>query len=140
MAVALGTIGWANTLIVQIYTTVFGSLLMLKFYIDWLPMDSLHQNKLEIFNEGFTLLTNYLMIIFTDFVTVEERYDLGFLAIYLILIVCSLNIAGVLYNLLLALRIEYYRKKYRKAWQEYHKINDKMVEFIIWDYIKEKKV
>ena len=105
MAVAFCTIIWANTLILQIYTTVFGSLLMLKYYIDWRPMESSHQNKLEIFNEGFTLFSNYLLIIFTDFVEVEERYDLGFVAIYLVLIVCSLNIGGVFYNLVLVLRL-----------------------------------
>jgi hypothetical protein len=112
MAVAFGTIVWASTLILQIYTTVFGSLLTLKFYIDWRPMESSHQNKLEIFNEGFTLFSNYLLIIFTDFVTVEKRYDLGFLAIYFVLSVAALNIAGVFYNLIQVLRLAYLKHKY----------------------------
>ena len=100
LAVAFSTIVWANTLVLQIYTIVFGSLLMLKFYMDWYPMYSAHENRLEIFNEGFTLFSSNLLIVFTDFVNVQERYDLGFLAIYLVLSVCGLNIAGVFNNLI----------------------------------------
>ena len=67
LAVALGTIGLANTLILQIYINIFGSLIMLKFTMDWRPMESQFLNNLEIFNEGFTLFSNYLLIIMTDF-------------------------------------------------------------------------
>jgi hypothetical protein len=107
LAVAFSTTVWANTLILQIYTTVFGSLFVLMFYIEWRPMESTYENRLEVFNEGFTLFSNYFLIIFTDFVNVQERYDLGFVAIYLILAVCALNIASVLYNLILALKLKY---------------------------------
>ena len=136
LAVAVCTVVWARTLILQIYTTIFGSLFILKFYIEKRPMDSTLQNKLEIFNEGFTLLSNYLLIIFTDFVSIEKRYDLGFLAIYLILIVCSLNIAGVLLNLILTLRLAYLKQKHQKAWDKYHEVNNKMLKFILWDFME----
>jgi hypothetical protein len=136
LAVAFSTIVWANTLILQIYTTVFGSLFMLKFYIDWRPMESTYENRLEVFNEGFTLFSNYLLIIFTDFVNVEERYDFGFIAIYLVLIVCALNIAGVLYNLIYALKLKYLKRKHQKAWEKYHIINNKVVNFLLNDFMK----
>ena len=136
LAVAFSTIVWANILILQIYTAVFGSLFMLKFYIDWRPMNSTHENKLEVFNEGFTLYSSYLLIIFTDFVAVEERYNLGFLAIYLVLTVCTLNIAGVLYNLILDLRMKYLKRKHKKAWEKYHVVNKKIIDFLLRDFMK----
>ena len=109
---------------------------MLKFYIDWRPMESTHENRLEVFNEAFTLFSSYLLIIFTEFVNVEERYDFGFVAIYLVLAVCAYNIAGVLYNLILALRLKYLKRKHQKAWEKYHIINNKMVNFLLTDFMK----
>lgn len=104
LLVAFATIGWASTLILEIYTNVFSSLLLLKFYIESYPMESRHQNYFEIFNEIFTLFSHYLLIIFTDFVSVESRYDFGFTAIYLILIVGAINIVGVILNLISGVR------------------------------------
>ena len=99
-------------------------------------MDSRFQNNIEVFNEGFTLLSNYLLIIFTEFVSAETRYQYGFFATYLILIACAYNIAVVFLNLVLLLRLKYLQRKYKKAWEKYDKVNDKVVEFILRDFIK----
>jgi hypothetical protein len=114
--VAFGTIGWAKFLILEIYINVFTSLIMLKFMIDWRPFDSRTQNRLEIFNEGFTLFSNYLLIIFTEFTSVETRYGIGFIIIYLVLFVCALNIIGVFFNMFSALRLAYLKYRYDTEW------------------------
>ena len=70
----------------------------------------------------------------------EERYDLGFVAIYFVLSVCALNIAGVFYNLILSLKLAYLKQKHKKAWKKYNEINDQMIEFILRDFIKVKEL
>ena len=92
---------------------------MLKFMLDWRPFDSSAQNQLEIFNEGFTLFSNYMLIIFTEFSSVETRYKMGFIIIYLILFVCAFNIIGVFFNMFIALRLAYLKRKHNSAWDKY---------------------
>ena len=134
LLVAFATIRWANFLILEIYINVFTSLIMLKFMIDWRPFDSRTQNQLEIFNEGFTLFSNYMLIIFTEFISVETRYGIGFVIIYLILLVCALNIIGVFFDMLIALRLTYLKRKHDTAWESYHLLNNKIVSFLLRDF------
>jgi hypothetical protein len=99
-------------------------------------MDSRLQNNIEVFNEGFILLSNYLLIIFTEFVSAETRYQYGLIAIYLILIACAYNIFVVFLNLIVVLRLKYLKHKHKLAWAEYNRVNDKVVDFILRDFIK----
>ena len=50
---------------------------------------------------------------------------------------CSLNITGVLYNLIMALKLAHLKKKHKKAWEKYEKLNNQMTEVILRDFINE---
>jgi hypothetical protein len=71
-----------------------------------------------------------MLIIFTEFTSVETRYDMGFIIMYIIITVCGFNIIGVFLSMSLALRHSYLKSIYDKAWGKYHIVNDKIVNFI----------
>ena len=105
IAVAVSTTSLDSLLITNIYVTIFTSLLLIKFYIDFTPMAG---NKLLVLNECFSLLSFYGMFLFSDFIPdIEQRYKLGFKSIYLFISVCIVNISSVLKQMGQFLRIKY---------------------------------
>lgn len=93
IAVAVSTTSLDSLLITNIYVTIFTSLLLIKFYMDFKPMAD---NKLLVLNECFSLLSFYGMFLFSDFIPdIEQRYKLGFKSIYLFISVCIVNISSV---------------------------------------------
>ena len=75
-----------------------------------------------------------MLIIFTEFTSVETRYGIGFIIIYLILLVCALNIIGVFIDMLIALRLTYLKRRHDTAWGNYHILNKKIVSFLLRDF------
>ena len=71
-----------------------------------------------------------MLIIFTEFTSVETRYDTGFTIMYLIITVCGINIIGVFLSMSIAMYNSYKKSIYDKAWGKYNTLNEKIVNFI----------
>ena len=139
IVVAFATV-YFSKLVGQIYVNVFASIFIIKFFVDEKPMEQRLQNKIEQLNESFTLFSNYFMILFTDLIpNIELRYNIGFKAIAIILIVVALNILLVFYDLGSGVILEIRKAKTKRAWDKYDKLEDKMVEFILHDIIKKSE-
>jgi hypothetical protein len=98
---ALSTIYFNSFLVANIYVTLFGSLIMIKFFYDYKPYESPLLNRFEKVNEIFTLFINYGLFIFTEFVPdVEVRYKMGFYYINLVSLVFAFNISLIAFDII----------------------------------------
>ena len=132
---AFSTVFFQN-LYLNLYTNFFSCLFLLKFYLDYRPMVDNFSNRIELFNELFVLLSNYFIIILSDFVPqIEFRYQLGMQIVYMIGIVFISNIALVLYQLLYMLYFNYRHKFSQDKWKKFYKIEPKLINFIVYDII-----
>ena len=62
----------------QMNINIFLTLLMILFIIDVYPFEEMKMNKQEVFNEICVLISGYVMLLYTEFVGLEEtRYTIG---------------------------------------------------------------
>ena len=121
MFIGISTIFGNKAIIVDIYINIFACLCMIKFFVDFRPMNQAFLNRCEIFNEVSLLFIYYFMFLFTDFIPdVEFRYTLGFCFIYIVGAVFSVNLILVIYSMIWTISYDI-RKKYAKnKWDKYH--------------------
>ena len=110
---------------------------MIKFLLDYKPLNSRLLNGFEIVNETFTLFITYFMFLFTDFIPdVEYRNKLGYKFITLVSFIFIINVLLVSVDITRSTKIESKRKIYRREWDDFTKLKSKMVNFLIWESIK----
>ena len=82
-----------------------------------------------------------MLIMFTDFIPdIEYRYNLGFKAVAVIILVIFLNIALVFIELGLQSRKSYLKRKRAKKWKDHDIMDQKLADFIIRDlYVNTRK-
>jgi hypothetical protein len=126
--------------VTNIYIDVFTSLAMIKYQLDFSPMDKPSLNQFAWLNEISLLFSHYFMFLFTDFIgNVEFRYNfIGRMYIYYVSLTFALNFILIGYNLgkeILSIQL---KKNYQKKWHQYFKVKAKMANFIIFQVMKNK--
>lgn len=85
--------------LLQIYTTMHVSLVLVYFYAVVWPMNDTVNNVLQLLNEIFFLLCSYFLLAFTEY-TVDpvERHDIGTAFLALLAVNVVANVALIAYN------------------------------------------
>lgn len=129
--IAFFTVFFNDTLIVNIYVSIFSSLAFIKILMDFKPMEDKFIYYLEILNEINMLYFNYSMFLFTELVpNVETRYDVGYFFVAMSAAILSFNLAIVSWSMYKDALFDRKKRAAEKAWQEIEPIKDKMAEFL----------
>ena len=92
-----------KSLVSQILAADFAVLGMLSFYLG-LPMSNRINNFIQIFNEIVVCLCIVSLVIFTDFIPDPvDRYDYGYVLLYLVAFSISVNIVILLSSIILSI-------------------------------------
>jgi hypothetical protein len=125
---------------VNIFVNIFGSLLFIKYLCDSMPMESKLLNKLEIISYINLLFFWYFLFLYTEYINdVEMRYELGYVYIYMIIFVISINLILISKSIITDSLFEYKKKKSKDAWKKFAKLKVRMAKFIVDKSIKHAK-
>jgi hypothetical protein len=112
LLLAVFTVFFNNSLVLNILMNIFGNLAVIKYLLDSMPMEFTYLNWLEIINEINMLFFTYVLFLFTQFVPdLEIRYQLGYVFIYLVSFVMGLNLMLISKSMYQDSMFEYSRKK-----------------------------
>lgn len=139
--VAMSTVFLVRQLISQIYLNTYTSLSLLFFYFQVRPMATRQQNKIELLNETFTMFSNYFLILFSDFILeLEVRYDIGFKAVGLTIMIIACNIFLVFYDIGHGLINSWKAKKYMQMLEKFKKKEEEMDNFLFMHFVKTSNI
>lgn len=89
--------------------------LMLLYIMKVQPYEVRLLNKIEAFNEITIISVGYFFLTFSNFLLDSKlKYELGSLAMYFVLLNISLNLLGMIYNLIMVLKRIICKKKLKE--------------------------
>lgn len=124
------TIVFCDQLIfIQTLTYSVSSLCTLKYLHCSQPKEKRILNNLETFNETMIVMTSYFMLTWSNFVDdVEMRYQIGKVFLKCVVVVVTINFAVILYQMGTAVFRIWQKIKFKKKWNSYLKIKERLIQ------------
>ena len=100
---------------------VYGSTILIMYYLHIRPFERRYAYWLELFNESFIVITGYFCLLFTDwFKDVQTKYQTGNLYIDLVFWVIVINQLGIIYEIYTCMRYDRRKAIYELAWKRHY--------------------
>ena len=116
---AIGTVYMGNYVVPNIYVYIFVPLFGLGYTINNRPMNSRVLNFMEALNELIILCNGYFVVMFTQWICDPLlRYKLGWIHIFLNLVVIAANFVIIFYEIFKGVRYEYRKWRWARQWKK----------------------
>lgn len=88
-------------------------------------------------NEIYYFFLCYAVIVYSNFVSSpEDKYSIGWYFVYSLMVIASINITVVSYDLILDVYFKTKKASYQKKWIAHEAMLEKMAKFIVYDSMK----
>ena len=134
LLLALATVLGSRYLIINLYSYIFLSMLVLMFFIGNRPMKYASFNNVEIMNETLVLISTYFMFVFSDWIKdVEIRYEVGFYLMYVISVLALINTIIIVREMCRGIKKEKNRGKYEKQMKVINEQYNVLIKKVLTD-------